>query len=89
MNTMELAPLPTTAVTTVDHGDSLVHWILAYAKVEVNDSPPDTIDAKRRDFQQFLDYFALRNRSDAIDDWTKSTSNPLPLRPMMAKNWRP
>ena len=31
MSTMELAPLPTTAVTSVDQADTLVYWILAFA----------------------------------------------------------
>ena len=33
-----------------------------------------TIDAKRRDFQLFLDYFARMMRSDSIDDWTRSVT---------------
>jgi integrase/recombinase XerD len=55
-------------------GTSIVGWILAYCHAEVAGAPKTTVDAKRRDFQLFLDYFAETMRSDSIDDWTRSVS---------------
>src|SRR3954452_8774951 len=55
-------------------GSSLVGWILAYCEAEVAGSPKTTVDAKKRDFQLFLDYFAQAMRSDSIDDWTRSVT---------------
>ncbi len=59
---------------TLDAGSSLVQWLVAYCHAEVAGSPKTTLDAKRRDFQLFLGYFAQTMRSDAVDDWTRSVT---------------
>jgi len=55
----ELAiPNEPTQLAAVEAGSSLVGWILAYCHAEVVGSPKTTLDAKKRDFQLFLGYFA-------------------------------
>jgi integrase/recombinase XerD len=55
-------------------GSSLVDWFTAYCYAEVAGAPQTTVDAKKRDFQLFLGYFATMMRSDSIDDWTRSVT---------------
>jgi integrase/recombinase XerD len=69
-----IIPEQPTQLATVDAGTSLVGWLIAYCHAEVAGSPRTTLDAKRRDFQLFLGYFARMMRSDSIDDWTRSVT---------------
>src|SRR4051812_27822040 len=61
-------------LAAVDAGTSLIGWLIAYCHAEVAGSPKTTLDAKKRDFQLFLSYFAKTMRSDSIDDWTRSVT---------------
>jgi integrase/recombinase XerD len=61
-------------LSAVDAGSSLVQWLIAYCHAEVAGSPKTTLDAKKRDFQLFLGYFAQTMRSDSVDDWTRSVT---------------
>jgi len=61
-------------VPTVEAEASLAGWFIAYCQAEVAGAPKTTVDAKRRDFQLFLDYFGKMMRSDSIDDWTQSVT---------------
>lgn len=58
----------------VDAGSSLVQWLITYCHAEVAGSPKTTLDAKKRDFQLFLGYFAQTMRSNSVDDWTRSVT---------------
>jgi hypothetical protein len=42
-------------------GSSLVGWFLAYCHAEVAGAPKPTLQAKKRDFELFLGYFANGN----------------------------
>ena len=53
---------------------SLVGWFLAYCHAEVAGAPKSTLQAKKRDFDLFLGYFAKMMGSDAIEDWTRSVT---------------
>lgn len=55
-------------------GSSLVGWLIAYCHAEVAGSPKTTLQAKKRDFELFLGYFATMMGTDAIDDWTRSVT---------------
>ena len=55
-------------------GPSLIGWFLAYCQAQVAGSPKTTVDAKKRDFELFLGYFARMMGTDAIDDWTRSVT---------------
>ena len=73
--TTELVPSPATrALAPVADNDSLLHWLTTYWQAEVDESPANTIDAKRLDLQQFLEFFYGRYRTDCLDDWTKSVT---------------
>jgi site-specific recombinase XerD len=63
-----------TQLPAIDAGKSLVKWLLAYCHAEVAGSPKTTLDAKKRDFELFLAYFAKMMGSDSIDDWTRSVT---------------
>ena len=58
----------------LDAGGSLVGWLIAYCHAEVAGAPKTTLQAKKRDFELFLGYFAKMMRSDSIDDWTRSVT---------------
>ena len=62
------------ALAPKEPGSSLVGWLLAYGHAEVAGSPKTTLDAKKRDFQLFLNYFAKMMGTDSIDDWTRSVT---------------
>ena len=68
--------IPEGLVSVIPHeaDPSLLGWLIAYGHAEVTGAPKTTRDAKRRDFQLFLGYFASMMRSDAIDDWTRSVT---------------
>ena len=71
----ELAiPETPTQVIPSEAGTSLIGWLLAYCHAEVAGAPKTTLQAKKRDFELFLGYFATMMRSDAIDDWTRSVT---------------
>jgi integrase/recombinase XerD len=55
-------------------GSSLVGWLIAYCQAEVTGSPTTTVQAKKRDFELLLRYFAQMMRTDSIDDWTRSVT---------------
>lgn len=74
MKTELVIPREPTQLATADAGGSLVGWLLAYCHAEVAGAPKATIDAKKRDFQLFLGYFAKMMATDAIDDWTRSVT---------------
>lgn len=59
---------------TADAGGSVVGWLIAYCHAEVAGAPRTTVQAKKRDFELFLGYFARMMGSDAIDDWTRSVT---------------
>ncbi len=60
--------------TTTEGERGLVGWLLAYCHAEVAGAPKSTVDAKRRDFEVFLRYFAETLRSEELDDWTRSVT---------------
>jgi integrase/recombinase XerD len=59
---------------TVDAGGSLVGWLVAYCHAEVAGAPKTTLQAKKRDFELFLAYFAKMMGTDSVDDWTRSVT---------------
>ena len=61
-------------LAAVEAGTSLVGWLIAYCHAEVAGAPKTTLEAKKRDFELFLGYFAKMMRSDSIDDWTRSVT---------------
>jgi integrase/recombinase XerD len=67
------SPSPST-LPARDGGTSLTAWLIAYCHAEVAGAPRTTLQAKKRDFELFLGYFATMMRSDAIDDWTRSVT---------------
>ena len=69
-----LIPERPTPLAAVETGTSLVGWLLAYGHAEVAGSPKATVDAKRRDFELFLRYFAETMQSEDVDDWTRSVT---------------
>lgn len=60
--------------TPTEPGEGLIGWLIAYCQAEVAGAPQTTAQAKKRDFELFLDYFARMMRSDALDDWTRSVT---------------
>ena len=73
--TTELVPgSDHSAIVKASGGDGLLDWLEGYWQAEVEESPDNTIEAKRLDLQQFLEFFYGRYRSDCLDDWTKSVT---------------
>lgn len=58
----------------IEERRGLVEWLLAYSHAEVAGASKTTVDAKRRDFELFLCYFAETMRSEDPDDWTRSVT---------------
>ena len=58
----------------LEAGGSLLNWFLIYCHAEVAGSPKTTLQAKKRDFELFLAYFAKMMGTDSIDDWTRSVT---------------
>src|SRR5713226_7875314 len=52
--------------------DSLAAWLGLYMGLEAAAGAENTVKAKQRDLQTFLDYFTEATRSDDPDQWTRS-----------------
>lgn len=69
----ELMPLkPSTELVPDRKRDSLAAWFSLYMGLEAGANAENTIRAKTRDLQAFLDYFAQTTGDDHPDGWTRS-----------------
>jgi integrase/recombinase XerD len=71
----ELAPLGASAAELIPEGnrERLAAWFALYLQVEVEPGS-ETLDAKRRDLQSFLDYFSRTIGGDRLELWTPATT---------------
>ena len=74
MNRALVIPEKPAQIVTSEASSSLAGWFIAYCHSEVAGGPKTTVDAKRRDFQLFLDHFGNMMRSDPIDNWPRSVT---------------
>ena len=74
MTSRDLVPRKPTAVTllSAEQAESLVAWCNLYMSLEAAAGSENTAEAKRRDLNGFLDFFAQAVGSDHPDHWTRS-----------------
>ena len=70
----EIVPMEGAAATLLParNSASLTRWFELYMGIEAGDPEGNTFKAKRRDLQEFLDYFRAAMGGDHPDRWTKS-----------------
>ena len=89
MTSRDLVPRKPTAATllSAEQTGSLVAWCNLYMSLEATAGSENTAEAKRRDLNRFLDFFAQAVSSDHLDYWTRPTIGRNRLQSATSATW--